>query len=247
MAWAYERWGDAIYVELAEHKKAIEDYIEREELSLSPKNRKALFVLKTWTAQKALMEIGQQLMAEVGQELCLDFNQFKAHVDATLKKLNIKLSSSEKSQILNAVSWRDENAAKVIKKVHKLSGEKLDQLLNALGTSADHLPDYGFFLLPEGEGNSWIEYEPDSELRDTENVPLKDNIHAYFLREVRPHVADAWLNIDKTQIGCEISFNKYFYQHTPLRSLEEVTAEILALEKETEGLLKKLVSFGEAD
>ena len=251
MEWVYERWGDAIYAELADHQKAIEDHIEREELSLSPKNRKALFALKTWTAQKAPMEIGQQLMAEVGQDLCLDFNQFKTHVDAALKKLNIKLSSSEKSQILNAVSWRDENAAKVIKKVHKLSGEKLAHLLNALGTFADHLPDYGFFPLPpgegQGEGNSWIEYEPDSELRDTENVPLKDNIHAYFLREVRPHVEDAWLNIDKTQIGYEISFNKYFYQHTPLRSLEEVTAEILALEKETEGLLKKLVSFGETE
>lgn len=249
MEWVYERWGDAIYAELADHQKAIEDHIEREELSLSPKNRKALFALKTWIAQKALMEIGQQLIAEVGQELCLDFNQFKVHVDTVLKKLNIKPSSSEKSQILNAVSWRDENAAKVIKKVHKLSGEKLAQLLNALGTSADHLPDYGFFPLPpeegQGEGHSWTEYEPDSELRDTENVPLKDNIHAYFLREVRPHVADAWLNIDKTQIGYEISFNKYFYQHTPLRSLEEVTAEILSLEKETEGLLKKLVSFGE--
>ena len=246
MEWAYERWGDAIYTELADHQKAIEDHIEREELSLSPKNRKALFALKTWTAQKALMEIGQKLMAEVGQELCLDFNQFKAHVDTALKKLNIKLSSSEKSQILNAVSWRNENAAKVIKKVYKLSGEKFDQLLNALGATEDHLPDYGFFPLPEVEGNSWTEYEPDSELRDTENVPLKDNIHAYFLREVRPHVEDAWLNIDKTQIGYEISFNKYFYQHTPLRSLEEVTAEILALERETEGLLKKLVSFGEA-
>ena len=249
MAWAYERWGDAIYAELADHQKAIEDYVEREELSLSPKNRKALFALKTWTAQRALMEIGQQLMAEVGQDLCLDFNQFKAHVDTALKKLNIKLSSSERSQILNAVSWREENAAKVIKKVHKLSGEKLDELLNDLGTTAGHLPDYGFFPLPlgegQGDGNSWTEYEPDSELRDTENVPLKDNILAYFLREVRPHVEDAWLNIDKTQIGYEISFNKYFYQHTPLRSLEEVTAEILALEKETEGLLKKLVSFGE--
>ena len=252
MEWVYERWGDVIYAELAAHQKAIEDHIEREELSLSPKNRKALFALKIWTAQKGLMAIGQQLMAEVGQDLCLDFNQFKAHVDAALKKLNIKLSSSEKSQILNAVSWRDENAAKVIKKVHKLSGEKLAQLLNALGTSVDHLPDYGFFLLPlplgegRGEGNPWIEYESDSELRDTENVPLKDNIHAYFLREVRPHIEDVWLNIDKTQIGYEISFNKYFYQHTPLRSLEEVTAEILALERETEGLLKKLVSFGEA-
>ena len=192
-------------------------------------------------------------MAEVGQELSLDFNQFKNQVDTALKKLNIKLSNSEKSQILNAVSRRDENASKVIKKVHKLSGEKLHSLLADLNTTQDNLPDYGFFPpLPEGEGRgegpnaTWTEYESDSELRDTENVPLKEDIHAYFLREVRPHVDDAWLSIDKTQIGYEISFNKYFYQHVPLRSLEEVTAEILVLEQETEGLLKRLVSFAEA-
>jgi type I restriction enzyme M protein len=261
MEWTYERWGEAIYTTIADHKKTIEDHIEREEIILSPKNRKALFAVKTWTEQKALMEIGEQLMVQVGQELSLDFNQFKAQVDAALKNLNIKLSSSEKSQILNAVSWRDENAAKVIKKVHKLAGEKLDQLLNDLETTADHLPDYGFFLpLPEGEAcpepsrrgrgegpnGTSTEYESDSELRDTENVPLKEDIHSYFLREVRPHVDDAWLSIDKTQIGYEISFNKYFYQHEPLRSLEEVTTEILALEQETEGLLKRLVSFAEA-
>ncbi|MFM7448835.1 MAG: hypothetical protein ACKO24_09575 [Leptolyngbyaceae cyanobacterium] len=72
-------------------------------------------------------------------------------------------------------------------------------------------------------------------------------IHAYFGREVRPHGSDAWIALDKTQIGYEISFNKYFYQHKPLRSLEEVTAEILQLEQETEGLLKRLVSFGSQD
>lgn len=78
-------------------------------------------------------------------------------------------------------------------------------------------------------------------------MPLKDEIHGYFVREVRPHVADAWIALDKTQIGYEISFNKYFYQHKPLRSLEEVTAEILQLEQETKGLLKRLVSFGGQD
>ena len=96
---------------------------------------------------------------------------------------------------------------------------------------------------PRGEYN---EYEPDSNLRDTENVPIKEEIHAYFLREVRPHVDDAWIAIDKTKIGYEISFNKYFYQHTRLRSLEEVAAEILQLEAETDGLLKRLVGFAEA-
>ena len=252
MEWAYERWGEAIYTTLADHQKTIEEHIEREEITLSPKNRKALFAVKTWTEQKALLEIGERLMAEVGQELSPDFNQFKNQVDAVLKKLDIKLSNSEKSQILNAVSRRDENATKVIKKVHKLSGEKLHSLLADLNTTQDNLPDYGFFPpLPEGEGRgegpnaTWTEYESDSELRDTENVPLKEHIHAYFLREVRPHVDDAWLSIDKTQIGYEISFNKYFYQHSPLRSLEEVTAEILALGQETEGLLKRLVSFVE--
>ncbi len=63
------------------------------------------------------------------------------------------------------------------------------------------------------------------------------------MREVRPHVEEAWLALDKTQIGYEISFNKYFYQHKPLRSLEVVTKEILDLEAETDGLLKSLVSF----
>ena len=55
---------------------------------------------------------------------------------------------------------------------------------------------------------------------------------------------EAWINLGATKIGYEISFNKYFYQHKPLRSLEEVTRDILALEAETEGLLKRLVSFG---
>ena len=74
-------------------------------------------------------------------------------------------------------------------------------------------------------------------------VPATQVIHGYFLREVRPHVDDAWLALDKTVIGYEISFNKYFYQHKPLRSLAEVTREILQLESETEGLLKELVRF----
>jgi type I restriction enzyme M protein len=115
--------------------------------------------------------------------------------------------------------------------------------LTEWGTTEDNLPDYGYWT--GKKAGEWVEYESDSELRDTENVPLKEQIHDYFVREVRPHVADAWIALDKTQIGYEISFNKYFYQHKPLRTLEEVTAEILQLERETEGLLKRLVSFGE--
>lgn len=84
-------------------------------------------------------------------------------------------------------------------------------------------------------------YESQSDIRDTENVPLNKSIHQYFLQEVKPHVPEAWIDVDKTKIGYEISFNKYFYQHKPLRSIEEVTAEIVALDKESEGLIMEIL------
>ena len=184
-------------------------------------------------------------MAAVGQELYMDFNRFGDDLDAAIKAKNIKLTSSGKNQILNAVSWRDDKAERVIKKVQKLNAKKLDALLDKLDCTQEQLHDYGCW--PGGSANEYIEYETDTDLRDTENVPLKEDIHKYFQREVRPHVDEAWINIDQTKIGYEISFNKYFYQHKPLRSLEEVTADILKLEAETEGLLKKLVSFGKLE
>ena len=239
MSWAYEKWGDSIYTDLTLHQKTIEDHIEREDISVSTKNRKALFLPKAWQDQREIMEIGELLMAEIGQKLYMDFNSFKADVDTTLKKHKIKLLTGPKNQILNAVSWRDENAARIIKKVHKLSDEKLHALLADMETTQDNLPDYGYW--PSDKKGEWIAYEPDSELRDTENVPLKDCIHAYFQREVRPYVDDAYLAIDKTKIGYEISFNKYFYQHTPLRSSVEVTVEISTLDQEAEGLLGKIL------
>ncbi len=82
---------------------------------------------------------------------------------------------------------------------------------------------------------------PDSELRDFENVPLKDDIDAYFEREVRPHVPDAWMDRSKDKVGYEISFTRYFYEYTPLRSTGEIAAELLALDEETENLLREIV------
>ncbi len=85
------------------------------------------------------------------------------------------------------------------------------------------------------------ESEPDPELRDYENVPLKEDIYNYFAREVAPHVPDAWIDETKTKTGYEINFTKEFYRYTPLRSLEQIRADILALEEEMEGLLKEAV------
>ena len=241
MGWVYDKYGDEVYTNLKDHNQAIQDYLEREEITLSPKNRKALLDPKTWIAQRDLMEEADRLMASIGQDLFDDFNIFKTKVDADLKTRKVKLAAAQKNQILNAVSWRDEDAAKVIKKVHKLTDSKMDDLLTELNTTAEDLPDHGYW--PTGHVGEYIEYEADSDLRDSENVPLKDDIHAYFLREVRPHVDDAWLDISSVKIGYEISFNRYFYQHKPLRDLSEVAQDILELEKETEGLLRRLVSL----
>lgn len=81
----------------------------------------------------------------------------------------------------------------------------------------------------------------DADLRDFENIPLKDNIEQYFEREVKPHVPDAWIDETKTKIGYEINFTKYFYQYKPLRSLEEIRKDILALENETVDMIKKVI------
>ena len=82
---------------------------------------------------------------------------------------------------------------------------------------------------------------PDTTLRDFENVPLKDDIDAYFIREVLPHVPDAWMDRDKDKVGYEISFTKYFYEYTPLRTTTDIAAELLALDEETENLLREIV------
>ncbi|MHB1549973.1 MAG: type I restriction-modification system subunit M [Vulcanimicrobiaceae bacterium] len=71
--------------------------------------------------------------------------------------------------------------------------------------------------------------EPDPELRDTENVPLIEDVDGYFKREVKPHVADAWIDYDKTKVGYEIPFTRYFYQHVPPRSVREIDLELAAL------------------
>lgn len=97
----------------------------------------------------------------------------------------------------------------------------------------------------ESQTRGRIVYEADTELRDTENVPLKQDIGEYFAREVTPHVPDAWIDEEKTVKGYEISFTRYFYTYQPLRSLEVITADILALEQETEGLLHRIVADAE--
>ena len=88
-----------------------------------------------------------------------------------------------------------------------------------------------------------VEYEPDTDLRDTEQIPLQEEggIEAFLRREVLPYAADAWYRSDTVKVGYEISFTRYFYKPQPLRSLEEIRGDILALERETEGLMDEII------
>lgn len=242
MEWAWDTYGERVYTELKNLEKPILQWCEDNELNLNRNKREKLVSPKMWQKNLELIEIATALMEAIGQEEHRDFNAFQKIVDKALKELpDGKLSASDKKAIFNAITWYDEEAEKVVKKTQKLKDDKLEDLLQHLGCTEAELPDYGYY--PTGKPGQYTIYETESSLRDYENVPLKEDIHDYFCREVKPHVPEAWIELDKTKIGYEISFNKYFYQHKPLRPLEEVSAEILELEKENEGLIMDILNL----
>ena len=126
-----------------------------------------------------------------------------------------------------------ESAPPIIRKIHK-RGTVADPLRGLFATTIDGRPVV-------------VEYEPDSELRDSEQIPLtaEGGIDAFLEREVLPYAADAWYRPEKVKIGYEISFTRYFYKPEPLRSLEEIREDILAVERETEGLLGEILGAGQ--
>ncbi|QTR50920.1 type I restriction-modification system subunit M [Candidatus Thiothrix anitrata] len=241
----YTTHGDKVYESafLKAQEKTILGWCEDNDISLNSKAKAKLLDVKYWAGLKQLFETAQRLMAELGEVEFDDFNVFKEQVDAALKTRAIKLSASEKNAILNAVSWYDETAAKVVKKVVKLAGKELDDLLERYDCVVEDLPDFGYY--PTGKKGEYLTYETSADLRDSESIPLKDSIYQYFLDEVKPHVAEAWLNMESVKIGYEISFNKYFYRHKPLRSLEAVAADILRLEQQADGLIADILGLKE--
>jgi type I restriction enzyme M protein len=241
MVWAYEQFGEKLYINLSKYEKDILDWCEKNELNLNTKQSKALVDSKTWQKQIELLDKAKELMKIIGTDEYNDFNIFKEKVDAEVKSSKLKLSDAEKNSILNVVSWYDAEAVKVIKRTTKLSGKKLDELLAHLNCTVKQLPDYGYYTTTKKD--EYLEYETESDIRDYESVPLKENIYEYFLREVKPHVNESWINLDATKIGYEISFNKYFYRHKPLRSLKEVSDDILKLESESEGLINEILKL----
>jgi type I restriction enzyme M protein len=196
---------------------------------LPEKTKKKLLDADTWKRDAKLVEAAEQLRATLGDGLFEDHSHFLAQMDASLTSLGLRLSASDYKTIVNAVSWREEAAPPVIKKVYKPGKAKPDPLRGLYETTVD-----GKTVV--------VEYEPDSELRDYEQIPLLETggIEAFIRREVLPYTPDAWIVEDDTKIGYEVSFTRHFYQPPKLRTLAEISADILKVEQESEGLLSEI-------
>ena len=160
------------------------------------------------------------------------FGYWKVTVERPLRLKGIDPERAYKAaeiKKLKEAHERAEDAPAVIKKIHK-KGAQPDPLHGLFETTIKGKP-------------AVVEYEPDSELRDSEQIPLLEEggIDAFLKREVLPYAPDAWYDPDKVKIGYEISFTRYFYKPKPLRSLKEIRADILAVQKETEGLLDEII------
>ncbi len=235
----YDRLGDALFEKFNSVKRALEtlldklgsdeptdDETERASKGLPDKTKKKLLDPKTWERDGKLANAAAALREKIGGEVFEDHNVFRARVDFALDELDLKLSAVDKKLLLRAVSWRVDTAPPVIAKVHKSAKVEAD-------------PIHGLFRFREDV----VEYETDSDLRDTEQVPLLEEggIEAFIRREVLPYAPDAWVDENSVKIGYEISFTRHFYKPPELRTLDEIRQDILATERETEGLLDDLL------
>lgn len=162
-------------------------------------------------------------------------------------------------QLINAVDFFKKMSKSLGDKRNELNDRHIADITSMYGDFTENEyckifdnADFGYYKVtverPERNAKGEIKLDKkgspkaDSSLRDTENIPLKEDIQDYMEREVLPHVPDAWVDETKTNIGYEINFTKYFYQYKPLRSLEEIRADILDLEQETDGLIKEVIA-----
>jgi type I restriction enzyme M protein len=163
------------------------------------------------------------------------FGYEKVTVERPLRLVGIdpeRAYSAKEIKAMKESSKRSEDAPPVIKKIHKKA------------TVAD--PLRGLFDVVIGGKPAVAEYEPDPDLRDAEQVPLLEDggIEAFMEREVVPYAPDAWYVPSSVKVGYEISFTRCFYKPKLLRTLEEISADVLALERETEGLLGEIIGSG---
>ena len=164
-----------------------------------------------------------------------------------------------KVQLINAVDYCRSNKKSLGNKRNEITDNHIaaiEQLYTNFETTKDckifNNDDFGFYQLTveqplyDAKGKTQLDKnkapKPDSKKRDKENVPLTADIEKYFEKEVKPHVPDAWIDFDKTRIGYEINFTKYFYEYKGLRAAAEVKTEIVTLENEIASLLNELLN-----
>jgi type I restriction enzyme M protein len=236
-----EKWSDEpdcpLYGDLGAHEAEIRAGLKERFPDLKEAKVKELLEQKLWLGQKALLTKGRALQGVLGSGQHDDMNLYEGELKPALKKTGVTLDTKEKKLLLAAISWKNPKAAKVIKKVHE------DTAPNPL---------YGLFEV----GGQTLEYKPDGDLRDQENVPLDplrsvDELNEdYVTREVLPHVTDAWIDGSKKDesdgeigiVGYEIPFNRHFYQYQPPRELVDIDADLDKVSGEIMKLLQEVHS-----
>ncbi|MEA5055680.1 MAG: class I SAM-dependent DNA methyltransferase [Propionicimonas sp.] len=180
--------------------------------------------------EEPLPKLARRVAKLLGAGPHLDFNVVMDAVETDADKHGVKLTAKRKKLLQVELTVTDASASPVVKKVHKPGKTQPDPL-------------HGLYPVEMDGKTRVVEYESDTSLRDTEQIPLLEEggIEAFFKREVLPYTPDAWIDPDKTLIGYEISFTKHFYKPAPMRTLEEIKADIYALEQETDGLLAQIV------
>ncbi len=212
-----------------------------------------------------LLDLLRTIEGELGAERYDDWNEVADRVDEAVQSEDGKWTAKEKAFFRAVFTSTDPECVPVIKKASKslpaTAKELIRQRTKATGMSKSELArvygysDGGSASVPTSRGaggtapsSGVIQFEADTKLRDFENVPLKEPIERFFLREVRPYMADAWISdavIDDGdngvgKVGFEINFNRYFYRYEPPRPLEEIDAELEAVEKRIVQLLSKV-------
>ena len=202
-------------------------------IELTEQNRKRFRNDCAEAEENALASFIDHAATTLGPGPHSDFSAFIRWVQPLADEAAIRLTAKRLKLLQSSLAHRDESASPVLKKVYK-------------GGKTEPDPLRGLFEATVDGKASVVEYEPDTDLGDTEQVPLLEEggIDAFLNREVLPHAADAWYDPASVKTAYEISFTRYFYKPQPLRTLEEIRADILALEKETEGLLGQIIGGG---
>jgi len=235
----YEQFGDQLFDDFAKVRTAVEEYLdggsddedegEDGEPRVKPAVRKRILDEKRWTRDKRLYLLGERLSERLGTEIFDDHNEFALQVDAALVGWGERLGATDRRALLRSLSWRDEEAPSVVKKVSK-------------GPKAVPDPLHGRFEAEANGKRAVIEYEADPELSDFEQVPLLEpgGVAAFIAREVTPYAPDAWVDEkSENKIGYEISFTRHFYKPVELRPLVEIEADIRKLLAESDGLVER--------